>query len=57
MRIKRTFNRVRIQKDTKAFELGYRVNVQVITNGLYYGQGKFCKSKQEAEEYINSFNQ
>ena len=32
-------------------------NVQIITNGYYCGNGKYCKSLKEAEDYLkNSWN-
>lgn len=57
MKVKITFNKIQLQDNCKAYTEGYRYNIQVLFNGFYYGTGRFCKSKQEAEEYINSYNQ
>lgn len=35
---------------------GYKYNVQLWTNGRYYGNGKFFKTKKEANVYIKNKN-
>lgn len=32
----------------------FKYNVQVLYNGTYSGNGKFCKTREEAEEYIKT---
>lgn len=32
----------------------FPLNVKILINGFYFGNGRFCKNKDEAIEYINS---
>lgn len=33
-------------------ERGYKYNVQVLINGMYCGEGKFCKDQNDVDSYI-----
>lgn len=38
--------------DSIVQERGYKYNVQILIDGYYYGNGKFCKNIKEVNEYI-----
>lgn len=46
-----TFRIKKIDRDTLTYDEGYRFDVQVLTDGYDCGNGRFCKSLDEAHEY------
>lgn len=42
-------------KISKTDRRDYPINVQVLRNNIYCGEGRFCKTNNEAEKYVNGF--
>ena len=51
-----TFRIKGIDRDTLAYDEGYRFDVQVLTDGYDCGNGRFCKSLDEAHEYCDGLS-
>lgn len=48
------FKIIKINSTESAYAFGFRYNVQEWTDGRYIGNGRFCKSLNEVESFINS---
>lgn len=47
------FKIIKINSTESACAFGFRYNVQEWTDGRYIGNGRFCKSLNEVENFIN----
>lgn len=49
-------NKAIIYKTTFPIPKEFKYNVHIVSNGYYYGTGRFCKTYKEAIEFSKLYN-